>query len=137
MFVDMRGFTRLASTLPPQELIALLGEYQRIAVPVIRAACEAARGEAKVMLDVNCPWSVEEALRIDAVVHEAWIAVGEEGTEAAAATAIAMAPMSAPAANALSPPVMTTAPMASSASKASSAAPSSSIKASDTGSTRC
>ena len=36
MFVDMRGFTRLASTLPPQELIALLGEYQRIAVPVIR-----------------------------------------------------------------------------------------------------
>jgi adenylate cyclase len=36
MFVDMRGFTRLASTLAPQELIALLGEYQRIAVPVIQ-----------------------------------------------------------------------------------------------------
>jgi L-alanine-DL-glutamate epimerase-like enolase superfamily enzyme len=35
-------------------------------VPVIRAACETARGAATVMLDVNCPWSVEEALRIDA-----------------------------------------------------------------------
>ncbi|MEO8203049.1 MAG: adenylate/guanylate cyclase domain-containing protein [Betaproteobacteria bacterium] len=36
MFVDMRGFTRLATALPPRELIALLGEYQRIAVPVIQ-----------------------------------------------------------------------------------------------------
>jgi adenylate cyclase len=36
MFVDMRGFTRLASSLAPHELIALLGEYQRIAVPVIQ-----------------------------------------------------------------------------------------------------
>ena len=37
-----------------------------IAIPVIRAACEAAEGQAKVMLDTNCPWSVEEALAIDA-----------------------------------------------------------------------
>ena len=37
MFVDMRGFTRLASTLAPRDLIALLGEYQKIAVPVIQA----------------------------------------------------------------------------------------------------
>jgi adenylate cyclase len=36
MFVDMRGFTRLAAKLPPRDLIALLGEYQRIAVPVIQ-----------------------------------------------------------------------------------------------------
>lgn len=36
MFVDMRGFTRLASSLAPRELIALLGEYQRIAVPAIQ-----------------------------------------------------------------------------------------------------
>ncbi len=36
MFVDMRGFTRLASALAPRDLIALLGEYQRIAVPVIQ-----------------------------------------------------------------------------------------------------
>ncbi len=36
MFIDMRGFTRLASRLPPHELVALLGEYQRIAVPVIQ-----------------------------------------------------------------------------------------------------
>ncbi len=36
MFVDMRGFTHLASTLAPGDLIALLGEYQRIAVPIIQ-----------------------------------------------------------------------------------------------------
>jgi adenylate cyclase len=36
MFVDLRGFTKLAARLAPQELIALLGEYQRLAVPVIR-----------------------------------------------------------------------------------------------------
>lgn len=36
MFVDMRGFTRLASTLAPRDPIALLGEYQKIAVPVIQ-----------------------------------------------------------------------------------------------------
>jgi len=36
MFVDLRGFTRLAAKLPPRELIGLLGEYQRIAVPIIQ-----------------------------------------------------------------------------------------------------
>lgn len=36
MFVDMRGFTRLASSLPPEALIALLGEYQKCAVPIIQ-----------------------------------------------------------------------------------------------------
>jgi adenylate cyclase len=36
MFIDMRGFTRLASRLPPRELIGLLGEYQGVAVPVIQ-----------------------------------------------------------------------------------------------------
>jgi D-galactarolactone cycloisomerase len=41
-----------------------------IAVPVIRAACAAARGQATVLLDVNCPWSVEEALRIDAEIAD-------------------------------------------------------------------
>lgn len=35
MFIDMRGFTRMAAQLPPRELVALLGEYQRIAVPII------------------------------------------------------------------------------------------------------
>jgi len=37
MFVDLRGFTRLAGELAPGELVRLLGEYQAIAVPVIRA----------------------------------------------------------------------------------------------------
>jgi len=41
-----------------------------IAVPVIRAACEAAAGRATVMLDVNCPWSVEQALAIDAEIAD-------------------------------------------------------------------
>jgi len=35
MFIDLRGFTRLAATLPPAELIHLLREYQGIAVPII------------------------------------------------------------------------------------------------------
>ena len=35
MFVDLRGFTTLAAALPPAELIDLLREYQRIAVPII------------------------------------------------------------------------------------------------------
>jgi adenylate cyclase len=37
MFIDLRGFTRLAAQLAPGELVRLLGEYQGIAVPVIRA----------------------------------------------------------------------------------------------------
>jgi adenylate cyclase len=37
MFVDLRGFTRLAGELAPGELVRLLGEYQAIAVPVVRA----------------------------------------------------------------------------------------------------
>jgi adenylate cyclase len=36
MFIDMRGFTKLTAKLPPAELIALLGEYQSIAVPIIQ-----------------------------------------------------------------------------------------------------
>jgi len=35
LFIDLRGFTRLAAMLPPAELIGLLREYQRIAVPII------------------------------------------------------------------------------------------------------
>jgi len=36
MFIDLRGFTKLAATLEPAALIALLGEYQRVAVPIIQ-----------------------------------------------------------------------------------------------------
>ena len=36
MFIDLRGFTKLAATLEPKALIALLGEYQRIAVPIVQ-----------------------------------------------------------------------------------------------------
>ena len=35
MFIDLRGFTQLAAALPPAELIDLLREYQRVAVPII------------------------------------------------------------------------------------------------------
>ena len=38
MFVDMRGFTKLAARLEPNQLIALLGAYQGVAVPVIQSA---------------------------------------------------------------------------------------------------
>lgn len=36
MFVDLRGFTRIAATLAPRKLIKLLGEYQRIVVPAVQ-----------------------------------------------------------------------------------------------------
>lgn len=35
MFIDLRGFTTLASQLPPRELIDILRGYQAIAVPII------------------------------------------------------------------------------------------------------
>jgi len=43
-------------------------KLHEVAVPVIEAACEAAADDALVMLDTNCPWSVEEALVIDAAL---------------------------------------------------------------------
>ncbi len=36
MFTDMRGFTQASNTLSPSGLIKLLGEYQRILVPIIQ-----------------------------------------------------------------------------------------------------
>jgi adenylate cyclase len=36
MFIDLRGFTRLTSRLAPKELIALVGEFQHRAVPIIQ-----------------------------------------------------------------------------------------------------
>jgi adenylate cyclase len=36
MFIDLRGFTRLAARLTPGELLALVGDFQRIAVPIIQ-----------------------------------------------------------------------------------------------------
>lgn len=35
MFIDLRGFTRLAAQLSPTELLALVGDFQRTAVPII------------------------------------------------------------------------------------------------------
>ena len=37
LFLDMRGFTKAAATLAPGALIALLGEYQGLMVPIIKA----------------------------------------------------------------------------------------------------
>lgn len=35
--VDMRGFSRLAEEIPPDDLVGLLAEYQRLVVPVVQA----------------------------------------------------------------------------------------------------
>jgi len=37
MFTDLRGFTQASATLSAAELIALIGEYQNVVVPVVRA----------------------------------------------------------------------------------------------------
>jgi adenylate cyclase len=37
MFTDLRGFTVASSSLPPADLIALIGEYQNVVLPVVRA----------------------------------------------------------------------------------------------------
>jgi len=44
-------------------------KLHEVSVPAIAAACEAAGGDAGVMLDTNCPWSVEEALAVDAALE--------------------------------------------------------------------
>jgi adenylate cyclase len=36
MFIDLRGFTRLAAKLEPRALVALLHRYQQVAVPIIQ-----------------------------------------------------------------------------------------------------
>lgn len=36
LFTDMRGFTKVSKSLSPSDLIALLGEYQRLLVPIIQ-----------------------------------------------------------------------------------------------------
>jgi adenylate cyclase len=36
LFVDLRGFTRLSATMPPDEVMRLLGDYQERLVPLIR-----------------------------------------------------------------------------------------------------
>lgn len=36
LFLDLRGFTEASMSLSPADLIALLGEYQRLAVPVVK-----------------------------------------------------------------------------------------------------
>ncbi|WP_119418003.1 adenylate/guanylate cyclase domain-containing protein [Desertibaculum subflavum] len=37
MFVDLRGFTRLAGTMAPKALVELLGEYQRRVIAIVQA----------------------------------------------------------------------------------------------------
>lgn len=37
MFTDLRGFTKASSTLSSSDLIALIGEYQNVVLPVVRA----------------------------------------------------------------------------------------------------
>ncbi len=37
MFIDMRGFSALAAKLAPREIIALLGQYQRLVVPIVHS----------------------------------------------------------------------------------------------------
>ena len=36
MFIDLRDFTRVAETLAPPSLMTLLGEYQRLVVPIVQ-----------------------------------------------------------------------------------------------------
>jgi len=37
LFIDLRGFTKLAATLTPPELIQVISEYQRLMVPAVQA----------------------------------------------------------------------------------------------------
>jgi len=37
MFIDLRNFTALSSTMEPTSLVAMLGEYQALVVPIIRS----------------------------------------------------------------------------------------------------
>jgi adenylate cyclase len=37
MFIDLRGFTSLSSTMEPNSVVAMLGEYHAVVVPIIRS----------------------------------------------------------------------------------------------------
>ncbi len=37
VFIDLRGFTKASEGLPPAQIIALLGEYQELVVPIVHA----------------------------------------------------------------------------------------------------
>ncbi len=37
MFTDLRGFTKASASLSPADLIALIGDYQTVVLPVVRA----------------------------------------------------------------------------------------------------
>jgi adenylate cyclase len=39
MFIDLRGFTTLSTTMEPTSLVGMLGEYQALVVPIIRSHC--------------------------------------------------------------------------------------------------
>jgi adenylate cyclase len=36
MFIDLRGFSKLSEKIPPKELIGILGEYQKLLVPIVQ-----------------------------------------------------------------------------------------------------
>jgi serpin B len=92
-FLDADGFAKVQRDLKPEaRVVVQMPRFEasaRMSLPTVLSKLGMARAfMAKAEFGRLC----KEPLKISEVIHQAWVKVGEEGTEAAAATAVTMMP---------------------------------------------